>query len=271
MLPEIVRKMPWPPEFHVNHTTRKIQLHDESKGEAPSTACNAAFARVVGECIDKNLFQIIDGRHSEPFEILGANYPVQIERYAVPLFGIAMRGAHMTVYTTTPEGMKIWIPRRSGKIWASPGKLDTTVGGGVAAHETPFENLCREADEEASLPTDLVKKYAKSCGVLTYVGVTDDSICETGLIFPDVVYVYDLEVAADVVPKPNDDEVEGFYLMSVEQVKTRLLNREFKANSAVVVIDFFVRHGIITAENEERYVEMMARMHRKLPVPTSPH
>jgi hypothetical protein len=37
------------------------------------------------------------------------------------------------------------------------------------------------------------------------------------------------------------------------------------ANSAVVMIDFLVRHGVVTVENEEGFVEMGMRMHRRLP------
>jgi hypothetical protein len=50
----------------------------------------------------------------------------------------------------------------------------------------------------------------------------------------------------------------------VEEVKTALLRGEFKLNSAIVVIDFFVRHGVITAENERDHVEIVCRLHRRL-------
>lgn len=73
-----------------------------------------------------------------------------------------------------------------------------------------------------------------------------------------------------MVPKPNDTEVEGFYLWGVEEVKRVMLDGGFKTNSAVVMIDFFVRHGIITVEGEREYTEIVMRMHRRLPFPTGP-
>jgi hypothetical protein len=79
-----------------------------------------------------------------------------------------------------------------------------------------------------------------------------------------------LELPEDVILKPQDDEVEQFYLMDVDQVKNALFQEEFKTNSAVVMIDFFIRHGFITAENEPDYVEIISRMHRRLPVATAP-
>jgi hypothetical protein len=31
------------------------------------------------------------------------------------------------------------------------------------------------------------------------------------------------------------------------------------------MLDFFIRHGIISADNEEDFVEIRQRMHRRLP------
>ena len=68
----------------------------------------------------------------------------------------------------------------------------------------------------------------------------------------------------------TDEEVKEFYFMTIDEVKEGLANAEFKTNSALVMIDFFIRHGIITAENEEKYAEIIARLHRRLPLPTGP-
>jgi len=43
----------------------------------------------------------------------------------------------------------------------------------------------------------------------------------------------------------------------------------FKPNCALVVLEFLVRHGILTAENEPDYVEIVARLHRRLEFPTA--
>lgn len=98
---------------------------------------------------------------------------------------------------------------------------------------------------------------------MAYVGHS-----KQGLVVPDQVFVYDLEVGPDVIPVPRDGEVKEFNLMGVDEVKTSLAAGEFKPNSAVVMLDFFIRHGIITAENEKNYVEIVSRMHRRLPFPT---
>ena len=87
------------------------------------------------------------------------------------------------------------------------------------------------------------------------------------MLQPEVQYVYDLELGEDVIPKPSDDEVAEFNLMTVEEVKQALTDGKFKPNCALVLLDFFVRHGILT-ERDAGYIEILARLHRRLEFPT---
>lgn len=182
-----------------------------------------ALSRLIERAILDDTFKIIHRQHSEPYPIVGANYPVSLERYAAPLFGIISRGAHLTAYTNTPEGLKIWVPRRSPHIFTYPNCLDTTVAGGVTAGEGPFECIVREAAEEASLDEGLVRETTKAVGCISYVSHKDaPGGSEKGLISPELIYVFDLELPADVICKQNDEEVKEFYLMDVEEVKVAL-------------------------------------------------
>lgn len=273
MLPEIVSKMPWTPEFTITHThPLSVQLHPPNIASSDfSTVCNNAFAKVINKAIDQDIFSTVHKEHSEPYSIPGAKEPVHLERYTATLFGTISRGAHLTIFTRENGEMKIWVAKRSAHLFTYPGKYDTTVAGGVRADESPFETIIHEADEEASLPPSLLKSDVQAAGVITYMKTTGSgSGGEKGLVNADMVYVYDLEVGGGVVPKPNDTEVEGFYLWGVEEVKRVMLDGGFKTNSAVVMIDFFVRHGIITVEGEREYTEIVMRMHRRLPFPTGP-
>ncbi len=264
---EVVDQMPWTRNFNVNRNTKLITIQPISPQESPTIA----LSELIGTAIDKNLFKILHGAHSENYPILGSGGLVSIERFAANLFGIISRGAHLTVYTHTSDEMKIWVPRRSPTLHTYPNCLDTTVAGGVASGEGPFECIVREADEEASLGENLVRPGVKACGCLSYISLNMTGDAGTkGLFAPDIIYVYDLEVAETITCRQNDDEVKEFSLMGVEDVKDRLAKGEFKTNSAVVMIDFFIRHGIITAENEKDYAEIIARMHRKLPFPMTP-
>ena len=242
---------------------------NESDGKITSQAVNAAFSKLVTLCIDRNLFHVLDGKHSEPFAILGAQYPTHVERFASSLFGITACGACLVAYSTTNSKTKLWIPRRAKHLYSFPGLLDVTVAGGVKARTSPFETVVAEAEEEASLSPSFVRANVRAVGALTCMSLTgEDWPGEKGLVLPDVLYVYDLELPKDVYPRPNDEEVEGFQSMNVEEVQHALLTKQFKPDAAIVLIDFFIRHGIITADNEKDFVEIIMHLHRQLPFPT---
>jgi 8-oxo-dGTP pyrophosphatase MutT (NUDIX family) len=271
MLAATVQKMPWTEDFKVNHETRTVRVLPLNPDGQLAT-CTVAFSRLVQRCIDEGTFYVIHGQHSEPYPIMGSKFHVTLERYASTLFGIISRGAHLTAYTMTTEGMKIWVPRRSPHLFTYPNCLDTTVAGGVAAGESPYECIVREANEEASLDEEYVRNHAKAVGCISYIGLNDSrGGGEAGLISPDIMYLYDLELPEDVICRQNDEEVKEFSLMAITEVKEFLARAEFKKNSALVMIDFFIRHGIITSEEEEHYGEILSRLHRRLPLPTSPN
>lgn len=144
--------------------------------------------------------------------------------------------------------------------------LDSTVAGGVKADNSPLECILAESFEEASLSAALVSSRVRPVGVITLANRN----VRTELFHGEVLYVYDLELAPDVVPQPSDGEVEEFVLMGCDEVRQRMLAGEFKPNVCAVMIDFLIRHGEITPEGEGEgaYVELCSRLRRKLPMPT---
>lgn len=323
--------MPWTPDFAVStaEAPRSVRLlparGDDTTTTTTAAYCNTALASVVRRALDQGVFAKTLGRKAEgeDFRIMGAlDYDslsssssgvspsptpqqrqrnlVQLRRSAAGLFGIANRGAHMTMYVRDDkdDDIKIWVPRRSRHLATYPGLLDNTVAGGVRADETPLECIVHEAFEEASLPEAFVRQHVRACGAVTYVTQTGSGGPEggklqqqqqqkrpdqqstvggydaTSLCVPDVIYVYDLEVppaqADAVVPTPGDDEVESFSLWGVDRVVRALRTGKFKANTALVLIDFLVRHGLVTEDNEPDYLEIVTRLRRRLPVPLTP-
>lgn len=256
--------MPWPPAFAIDHEHRSVTLSKPPSNTSLSAHANAAFQQAIDGAIDGDVFPILHKTHSEYFKVLGASEPVQMERFATTLFGIATRGAHLTGYVRNP--LRIWVARRSRSLFTYPGMLDSTVAGGVKADHTPLECILAEAVEEASLPPSLVSESVRPVGVVT----SANRNTRNGLFHSDVVYVYDLEIPPDVTPAPGDDEVEEFVLMGCDEVRARMLAGEFKPNVCAVMVDFMIRHGVVTPENEGDYVEICARLRRRVPVPTSP-
>lgn len=268
VLPSVAMVFKGLPHWKVDDADRSLTLitgaNEEERSEA--VAFTTSAMRKTGH------FKVLDGWRDELYPVYGPNGDLlfSMERAASALFGIVSYGCHLTAYTKTgaEDEMKIWVARRSATKQTYPCLLDNTVGGGIATGESPFESMVRECQEEASLPAELVRKGVKATGTVTYFHIRDARAGgETRLLQPECQYVYDLELDSKIVPKPSDDEVAGFELMTVEQVKEALGNREFKPNCAVVLIDFFVRHGIITSE-DKGYIQICARLHRKFEFPT---
>ena len=87
-----------------------------------------------------------------------------------------------------------------------PGYLDNSVAGGIPGGITPYESIVKEAMEEASLPADLVHKYIKAAGCISYFYQTD-----RGWLQPEVEFVYDMRVPkGEIDLRPMDGEVESF-------------------------------------------------------------
>ena len=218
-------------------------------------------------------FEVLQGWRDELYGVYGAGGELlfEIERAASPLFGVVTYGVHMTAYvrSETDGGMKIWVPRRARNKQTYGGWLDNTVAGGIASGESALECLVREAEEEASMP-EAVMRRVKAVGTVSYFHVRDRRAGgEAGFLQPECQFVYDLELREEdgLELRPSDNEVEEFRLMGVEEVKEAIGRGEFKPNCALVLLDFFVRHGLVDGESEEDYVEIVSRLHRRLEFP----
>jgi len=62
-----------------------------------------------------------------------------------------------------------------------------------------------------------------------------------------------------VVPSNGDGEVEAFYLMPMDEVmeSLRLQLEEWKPNSALVAVDFLVRHGFVGPDDDPNYTDLV--------------
>jgi 8-oxo-dGTP pyrophosphatase MutT (NUDIX family) len=267
MLPSVVEVFRGVPNWEIDDDARILCLAAGSNAQERSIAVETTLLAMR----ETGHFKVLDKWRGELYAVYGRNKELlfNVERSASPLFGVVTYGVHMTAYTRKHGEIKIWTPRRARTKQTYGGMLDNAVAGGIASGESPFESLVRECGEEASLPEELVRKSAKACGTVTYWYVRDERAGgETNLMQPEVQYVYDLELPEDTIPKPGDDEVEQFYLWSVDEVQEAMRNGEFKPNCSLVVLDFLVRHGILTTENESDYIELVSRLHRKLEFPT---
>jgi len=163
----------------------------------------------------------------------------QIDRGAIPSFGIEATGVHLNGLVRRADGLHLWIARRAANKALDPGKRDHIVAGGVPAGLSPMETLVKEAAEEAAIPASLASQ-ARHVSEIRYAMERPEGLRR------DHLHCYDLELPPDFVPQAADGEVESFELWPIERaVATVRDTDDFKFNVNLVLIDLFVRLGLI--------------------------
>jgi 8-oxo-dGTP pyrophosphatase MutT (NUDIX family) len=168
-----------------------------------------------------------------------------LDRGAIPAFGAISQGVHVNGLVRRPDGLHLWVGWRSRDKAVAPGQLDHLIAGGIPAGMTPEETLEKEAGEEASVPPELARR-ARRVGRVSYVMRNAEGIRR------DVLHCFDLDLPEGFVPHPNDDEVERFELWPVERVVAAVRDTDaVKFNVNLVLIDLFLREGLIDPESEQ--------------------
>ena len=163
----------------------------------------------------------------------------QLDRGALPAFGVFAAGVHVNGLVKRAGALHVWIARRAADKMTDPGKLDHITAGGVSAGMTPEQTLAKEAEEEAAMPATLA---CRACHVATisYAMVRPEGLRR------DLLYCYDLELPAAFCPHASDGEVEAFELWPISRVLTAVRETDdFKFNVNLVLIDLFLRRGLI--------------------------
>ncbi|KAI1127880.1 thiamine pyrophosphokinase-related protein-like protein [Nemania abortiva] len=220
----------------------------------------------------QDTFRVLDHWRSELKPCYGPTGEVlfAIERAAFPLLGIVAYGVMLIAYTRDLQGdiASLWVQRRSENARTHVGLYDGTAAGGMGVYETPFATLLTEAREEASFSERLMRQRVRACGTLSYFHTRKEEMGgEVGLLQPSVHFLYEMEVPEDIVPKPNDGNVAGFELLGLGEIKGKILAGDAKPWFALAAMDFFIRHGFITEENERDFIEISMRLHRSLEFP----
>jgi isopentenyldiphosphate isomerase len=210
----------------------------------------AAMTLVVNAFVDEG---VVNGVRDEryPVAIAFGDAPMlEIERAAVPVFGVRAFGIHLNGYVRSGNDTLMWVARRSMKKQTYPGRLDQLVAGGQPVGISLSDNLVKECREEASMPEALARQ-AVPVPPISYCFESDHGL------HPNLLYCYDLELPMDFQPHKSDLEVEQFYLWPVERVMDIVATTgDFKANCNLVAIDFFIRHGFLTP-NHPDYLELV--------------
>jgi hypothetical protein len=202
-------------------------------------------------------YGVVPGWRGEKYKV-AATYSAptvfEIERAAVPLFGTIGCGVHMNGVTWRSGELCMWVGKRSLSKPTGPGKLDQMVAGGQPTGISLKNNLIKECAEEANIPAKIAV-LSKPVGAITYCMERLEGLRR------DVLFIYDLVLPEDFEPENKDGEMEGFRLMTIDELCACVQGTcDFKFNCALVVIDFLIRHGYIDADHED-YLKLIDGLH----------
>ncbi|MGB0848937.1 MAG: DUF4743 domain-containing protein [Thiolinea sp.] len=191
---------------------------------------------------------VIDTWVGEAYPVtLGFEQPavLEVERAAATFLGIRSVGIHINGLVQKQDGIHVWAGRRTHKKPFWPGKLDQMVAGGQPVGIGLMENLIKESQEEASIPAEIAQQ-ATAVSQINYVyqywrGVEDSTI-----------FVYDMWLPESFEPVNTDGEVEGFELLTLQEVaEITEQTDDFKDNCNLVNIDLLLRLGAINSQHPE--------------------
>jgi 8-oxo-dGTP pyrophosphatase MutT (NUDIX family) len=139
-----------------------------------------------------------------------------------------------------------------------PSYYDNTVAGGLTYGDSPRQAMIRECEEEASLPSEFVSQHLRPAGIVSYVYRT-----QNGWIQPEQQFIYDLDFTKSAQPgtiispitNPADGEVGSFELSSISEILDSMFRGEWKPNCALILVDWFIRMGLLNQETDSRFSE----------------
>lgn len=208
----------------------------EARSEALGrVASHLAAAGVVS--LRRELFDVRAEPDSEPL--------ARLDRGALSPLGVVSQGVHVNGRVRRADGLHLWVGWRSKDKSVAPGKLDNLVAGGVPAGLSPAQTLLKEAAEEASMPPGLAAR-ARRVSRVSY------RMADGPGVRRDVLHCFDLDLPEDFTPVPGDDEVERYELWPAGRVLEAVRDTpDVKFNVNLVLIDLFLREGLVDPESEE--------------------
>ncbi|KAM4562780.1 thiamine pyrophosphokinase 2 [Odontesthes bonariensis] len=259
----------WIPPHVASLLTRHPQVFSPPRGGAVSLcpsldsyeSRSAAVDGVLQALRQEESLTCLRGWRDEKYSVKPrfSDPPVMwMERAATSLFGVKRYGVHINGYTVSDSGeVSMWLARRSSTKQTYPGLLDNMAAGGLAAGVGIKHTLIKECEEEACVPADVAAK-AHPVATVSYTYEDEEGV------FAESQFVFDLELPLEFKPRVGDGEVQDFYLLPIQRVKELLATDDFKPNSAMVVLDFLIRHSLIEPDAEPCYQELVAGLHRAL-------
>ncbi|KAI8196707.1 hypothetical protein KHU50_010063 [Colletotrichum sp. SAR 10_65] len=262
--------------------SKQVRLMNPEKDETDTIQLNVAWKDIIDKLdklehagmpqwVKKNTKWLYNDKESWPLigedEDFRKLFRQGIWCDLVPIFGILTTGAHLNVYKITKEkGFQVWVSQRPDTQPNFPGLLDQAAAGGFTpSHKTILECIEKEKKQESKgYPRNWRELMHQSPDIPTiqFFDVRDERWEKgyAGLPEPGIRKAYDLRV--------NDEEIKGkegqtFKLMGIDEVRESMLHGRWKPNSALVMIDFMIRHRLIENEIEKVEISRLLKLDRE--------
>ncbi len=248
-LAQVLRKFP---KVFRHDAAGAVQLHAQLDNPHARSQAMAVIARELART------GVITGWRDELYAIRSGvaarEAPLLcIERAAARAFGITSCAVHVNGVVTMGAEPSMWIARRSLSKPIDPGMLDNMIGGGLAAGLSVRETLVKEAWEEAGLTAEQVVVASAGRHLRIRREVPEG-------LQSEVIFVHDLVLPPDVMPRNTDGEVSEFQRLPVSAVIELLREGgEITADASLVILDWLDRRGILRLPDSGQARAIFAR------------
>lgn len=248
--------LPYKDVFEINENEVSLVKHLDTYDNR-----SAAVEDVLKQLKIKNKFIALRGWRNECYNVR-ATYDskplLKMDRSSTCLFGIKNYGINVNGYVRHPElGLCLWLQKRSEHKQRWAGYWDTVVGGGISTGQDVLGTVYKECEEEASIGADY-RKDIVSAGTVSVFYESEEGI------FPDVAFVFDLDLPLNFAPKNVDGEVDSFKLVPIRDCLKIIEDGRFNKTILSVVVDFCVRHSVITPHNNPYYLGIVEMLHLEI-------
>ncbi|WP_027211491.1 NUDIX hydrolase [Burkholderia sp. WSM2232] len=209
---------------------------------------SAALASVIGALAAEGR---IPGWRNETYAIrnaFDARPLAYIERAASRFFGTMTYAVHLNgvvEYTNggAPSGgaPRLWIARRSETKATDPGMLDNVVAGGIGWGFSVETTIVKECWEEAGIPEEIAVRAVAGRTAHVLQSLPEGTQAEQ-------IFIYDLVLPADFVPRNQDGEVGEHRLARIDEVARWIEEGAMTVDASLATLDCLLRRRWIDEE-----------------------
>ena len=156
-----------------------------------------------------------------------------IKRNLLSFFGFPSYGVHCNIWKKHKDKFIIYFAKRSKKLKNFPGYADNAVAGGQPNNLSIFENLKKEAYEEAGINDKYFNEIQRGSVVSYFHNYNNQFISA-------VIFNYHLNKVDGLELKNIDGEVDNFFSLNLDDIYKLIEKNQLKPNCVIPILDFIL-------------------------------